>query len=53
MTQFEMFVTEGSEKADDFAKAGAMMDGGFMAEARAEKYEAGERGGICSIAVCG
>ena len=30
MTQFEMFVTEGNEKADDLAKAGAMLDEGFM-----------------------
>ena len=36
MTQFEMFVTEGSEKADELGKAGAMMDEDFMAEARAE-----------------
>ena len=36
MTNFERFVTEGSEKADELAKAGAMLDEGFMAEARAE-----------------
>ena len=36
MTQLERFVTEGNEKADELAKAGAMMDEGFMAEARAE-----------------
>ena len=36
MMQFERFVTEGNEKADELAKAGAMMDDGFMAEARAE-----------------
>ena len=36
MTQFERFVTEGNEKADEWAKAGAMMDEGFMAEARGE-----------------
>ena len=35
MTQFERFVTEGNEKADELAKAGVMMDEGFMAEARA------------------
>ena len=33
MTQLEMFVTEGN---DELAKAGAMMDEGFVAEARAE-----------------
>ena len=35
MSQFERFVTEGDEKADELAKAGAMLDEGFMAEARA------------------
>ena len=32
MTQFERFVTEGAEKADELAKAGAILDEGFMAE---------------------
>ena len=36
MTQLERFVTEGNEKADGLAKGGAMLDEGFMAEARAE-----------------
>ena len=36
MTQFEMFVARGSETADDVAKAGAMLDEGFMAVARAK-----------------
>ena len=31
MTQFERFITEGNEKADELAKAGAMLDEGFMA----------------------
>ena len=39
MTQYERFVTEGNEKADDLAKAGAMLDEGFMAEARAEALQ--------------
>ena len=39
MTQFEMFVTEGNEKADDLARAGAMLGEGFMAEARAETMQ--------------
>ena len=34
MSQFEKFVTEGNEKADEWAKAGAMLDEGFMEEAR-------------------
>ena len=36
MTQLERFVAEGNEKADELAKAGAMRDEGFLAEARAE-----------------
>ena len=39
MTQFEMFVTGGNEKADDFAKAGAMLDEGLMAEAGAKTMQ--------------
>ena len=35
MLQFETFVTEGNEKADELAKAGALLDEGFMAETRA------------------
>ena len=36
MSHFEKFVTEGNEKADALAKEGAMLDEGFMAEARAK-----------------
>ena len=36
MTQLERFVTDGNGKADELAKAGAMLDEGLMAEARAE-----------------
>ena len=39
MLQFEKFVTDGNEKADDLAKAGAMLDEGFMAEARAKTMQ--------------
>ena len=39
MSQFERFVAEGNEKADELAKAGAMLDEGFMAEARAETLQ--------------
>ena len=35
MTQFGWFATEGNEKADELVKARAMMDEGFLAEARA------------------
>ena len=36
MSHFEKFVTEGNEKAGELAKAGAMLDEGFVAEARAK-----------------
>ena len=39
MTQCEMFVTEGIEKADDLKQAGTMLDEGFMAEARAKTMQ--------------
>ena len=39
MSHFEKFVTEGNEKADDLAKAVAMLDEGFMAQARAETMQ--------------
>ena len=37
MSHFEKFVTDGNEKADELAKAGAMLDERFMAEARARQ----------------
>ena len=36
MTNFERFVAEGNDKADELAKAGSMLDEGFMAEVRAD-----------------
>ena len=39
MTQFERLVTEGNEKADELAKARAMLDEGFMAEGRAKTMQ--------------
>ena len=39
MTQFEKFVTDGNEKADEFAKAGAMLDEGFIAQVRAKTVQ--------------
>ena len=39
LSQYEKFVTEGKEKADELAKAGAMLDEGCMAEARAETMQ--------------
>ena len=39
MSKFERFVTEGNEKADELGKAGALLDEGFMAEARAETMQ--------------
>ena len=39
MSHFEKFVTEGNEIADELAKAGAMFDEGFTAEARAKTIQ--------------
>ena len=39
MSMFEKFVTEVNETADDLAKAGAILDEGFMAEARVERMQ--------------
>ena len=39
MSHFEKFATEGKEKADELAKAGAMLDEGFMSEARAKTVQ--------------
>ena len=39
MSHFERLVTEGNEKADELAKAGAMLDEGVMAEARAKTVQ--------------
>ena len=38
-SHFEKFATEGNEKADELAKGGAMLDDGFMAEARAKSMQ--------------
>ena len=39
MSHFERLVTEGNEKAHSLAKAGGLLDEGFMAEARAETIQ--------------
>ena len=39
MSHFEKFVTEGNEKADELAKEGAMLDGDFTAQARADTIQ--------------
>ena len=51
MTHFEKFVTDGNEKAEELAKADAMFDEGFMAEARTKTSPAGARRSVCSLAV--
>ena len=51
MSQFEKFVTDGNEKADQLAKAGAMLDEGFMAQARAKTVQQ-EREEVKSFAIC-
>ena len=48
MSHFEKFVTEGNEKACELAKEGAMLDQGFMAEARAETLQQ-EREEVCRV----
>ena len=47
MSHFENFVIEGNEKADELAKKGAMLDEGFVAEARAKTMEQ-EREEVCA-----
>ena len=39
MSHCEKFVTEGSEKTDELAKVGAMLDESFMAEVRAKTVQ--------------
>ena len=39
MSQSEKFVTDGNEKADELAKAAAMLDEGFMAQVRAKTVQ--------------
>ena len=39
MSHFEKFVTDGYEKADELAKAGAMSDEGFVVETRAKSVQ--------------
>ena len=46
MSQFEKFVAEGNEKADELAKEGAMLNEGFMAETRAKTVQQEREGGV-------
>ena len=50
MSCFDKFVKEGNEKANELAQAGAMLDEGFMAAARAKTVQQ-ERRSACSHAV--
>ena len=43
MSHFEKFVTEGNETADELAKAGALMDEGFICGRKGENSAARER----------
>ena len=52
MTQFEKFVAEGNEKADELAKEGAMLDEGFYGGSKIRDYAAGAGRGARSPAVC-
>ena len=38
-SHFERFVTDGNGKADELAKAGAMLDEGFVAQVRAKTVQ--------------
>ena len=38
-TQFEKSVADDGEKADELAKEGAMLDEGFVAQARAKTFQ--------------
>ena len=50
--QFEKFVTDGNNKQDGSAKAGAMLNEGFMVETRSKASSpAGARRGVCGLAV--
>ena len=46
------FVADGSEKVDELAKAGAMLDEGFMAEARAKTVQQEREEVYAAFAVC-
>ena len=39
MSPLEKFITESNEKADELAKEGAMLDGGFIAQAKASTVQ--------------
>ena len=39
MSLFEKLITEGNEKADELEKVGTMLDGGFVAQARASTVQ--------------
>ena len=47
MSQFEKFATGGNEKADELAKAGSILDEGFLAETRARRVQQ-ERDVVCA-----
>ena len=51
VTKIERFVTEGNERADELAKAGAVLDEGFVAEVRAVTMKQ-ERGSARILAIC-
>ena len=52
MSHVEKFVTEGNEKANELAKAGAMLDEGFIAEASAETVQQEREEVYAAFAVC-
>ena len=52
MTLHEKFITEGSEKAGELAKEGAMLDEGFFSAGKSKHDPAGERRSVPILAVC-
>ena len=44
LSLFEQFVTEGNERADEFAKDGAMVDGGEMNQIMTSTFQ--QKGGV-------
>ena len=53
MLQLEKLVTEGNEKGDELAEAGAMLDQGFVAEARAKIVQQEREKKCCQLSLLG
>ena len=49
MSHFEKFVREGTEKADELAKEGALLDEGFMVQTRTKTVKQEREEELCSV----